>query len=92
MAEAMVKMIPDHLPRTVNPGEVALGTQGDHTAARRAPITPHPQCSDKSVEIALDIAMTPDPPVAATGATFRAGPGEVAPMLMNLLEIDRNSP
>ena len=88
----MVKMIPDHLQRAANPGEVALGTQGDHTAARRAAITLQQQGFAIAIEITLDIAVPPHLPVAATWATFGAGPGEVAPLLMNLLEIDRNSP
>ena len=74
MAEAMVKMIPYHLPRTANPGEVALGTQGDHTAARRAAITLHRQGFDIAIEIALDIAVPPNLPVVATRAAWRTGP------------------
>jgi hypothetical protein len=57
-----------------------------------AAITLHQKGFDVAIEIALDIAMPPDPPVAATWATFRAGPGEVAPLITNLLEIGRNSP
>jgi len=51
----------------------ALGTQGDHTAARRAAITLQQQGFAIAIEITLDIAVPPHLPVAATWATFGAG-------------------
>jgi hypothetical protein len=75
-----------------NPGEMALGPQRNDAAATGAAETLEQQSVGKTIEIAPDETVTPEPLAAAAPTAIGPRPGKTAPQQKNVLEQDRNMP
>jgi hypothetical protein len=81
----MGKAIADGLNRSLKPGPVILGAQTKGQSTVRTPIPPQKKSLGKAVKKSLHKAMPPNPAMAL-GAVRRPRPGEILPLLKNLLD------
>jgi hypothetical protein len=85
--QAVKKMGANEADGGSDPGEMAIGAQGDHTSTARTAVTLQRQGFDKTVKITLNKTVSPDPPVLAAGTACRTNPGIKTSFLVNFLEI-----